>query len=193
VRALTLLVILCTATACAKPHAPEQVSMGGDRGWATLPPRNYVQTVEIRAAAGDPRIAVLGPERPWPGHPYNAQRLRSYRPIPGGPVTHELYVDSFYEENRTGGAVAWSRAQADDGTALTVVFIDRKRIECGVPNACPRRELLTVALSDALLRSRARSGLQVRIQGESGHAAVLAVGSDQITQQLAAVDRSAAQ
>ena len=168
--------------------------MGGERSLIPLPQREHDQTVEVTDSPFEPGIRVIGPERPWLGHPYNTQRLRSVKGKAYDVVVHQIYVESYYDEQRTGTSfVAWYRANTDTAEPLKVVAITRKRIACGERGACRRYEHFGITVPDALLRSRQGSGFQVKIYARSGHTAVLTVDADQITQQLAALDRLAAQ
>lgn len=171
-------------------YTPSQTAMGGSYGpHGSVAPRALAVTTEVRDSQFEREVVLLGPEFPWDGHPHNIQRIRSFKSKSSTVTGHQLYVESYYDEPRTGGVIAWYRAAADTGDALEFVAIEHKRIPPYCRVWCTHSEVFGITLPQALLTTRQRDGLQVKIYARDGRNAILRISVGQISQQLEAFAR----
>jgi hypothetical protein len=110
-----------------------------------------------------------------------AWRLRSWVDKKTLKATHQLYVDVVYK----GEWRMYETAADDSATAHEVLTIDRSVISCRY--GCTMSETVGVDLTNEFLRAH-RSGFAVKVSAHSGDSVILAVSSNQVELQLAAVD-----
>ncbi len=97
-------------------------------------------------------------------------------------VTHQLYVDIGYV-----GGLRWYGTAADDrANTLEVIRIGSNVGSCR--GGCSMSETVGITLDDALLRSRAQTGFQIKLSAQSGDSLIIDILPDQIAAQLNAVD-----
>ena len=119
---------------------------------------------------------------PWGGI-FRDWRLRSFVDKQTHAVSHQIYVDIHYDNEYQ----YFNSAAGDTARDLTVLAIDRS-------NTCPRitcthYETVGIAIDDATLRARAAQGLRVKLSARRGSELILVLSPEQISLQLAAVDR----
>lgn len=156
-------------------------AIGGSLGVTPIPaPRAAVQ---VEGSRFESSIKVLGIEGVQPGSRFNRFYLRSwiYR-NPAG-VSHELYVQDFYD----GDWKYWSRANSQDAEGLPFTSIARDVVGCGTITGCSFSESFEAAISDSVLRAH-RGGYGVKFYARSGAPLVITLSAEQIGAQLRAVD-----
>jgi hypothetical protein len=142
--------------------------------------------VQVTPQQGGKFIVLAGPKRrhtaPYLGvESTNFDLLRSFIDARSGVVTHQLYVQDSY-----GGSTRnWNAARLPTGQSLRFLPITVSEVTC--ENGCSYAEEFAAALPDPLLRSSPQ-GLSVVFTSRSGNEKTIAVPSELITMQLAAVD-----
>ena len=130
-------------------------------------------------------IKVIGPEEyenPFAGT-YRSWRIRTWIDKATGATQNQLYVEIHY----FGDWRFYQEAATDQAQQLNVVDIDRHVEDCH--GICTLDEVVGIDLDAALLRTRVSTGMQVKLSAKSGDSLILGITSQQISQQLAVIDR----
>jgi hypothetical protein len=140
--------------------------------------------VQVSADKFSKQVSFVGPAasvNPF-GGTIRLWRLRSWMDRDTKAVTHQLYVNVSYS-----GDWRWYYRAADDHADDLVT----EKIGSSVPSCvagCTLSETIGVELPDALLRSRASKGFQIKLSAKSGDALILDLTPAMIGSQLRAVD-----
>jgi hypothetical protein len=100
-----------------------------------------------------------------------------------GQVKHQLYVSDYYQ----GSWVFWSRANSQDAQPLEFVSISRDIIYCGSHVGCSYSEQLGATIPDTILKTH-QDGFSVKFYANTGKEMVTTLTSQQIRQQLKAIE-----
>jgi hypothetical protein len=132
-------------------------------------------------------ITILGPsdyENPF-GGTFRSWRIRSTVDKQTGAATSQLYVELHYYW-------AWrfyESAATDHAEPLQVTPIDRQVEDCS--GMCSYREVIGIALDEAMMRARVATGMQIKISAHSGDSIIITLSAEQIAAQLGALDQYA--
>jgi len=126
-------------------------------------------------------VGPIGAVNPF-GGTSRLWRIRSWLNKETKAVSHQLYVDIGYI-----GSWRWYGMAADDqANSLEVIRIGSNVGSCR--GGCSLSETVGIALDDALLRSRASTGFQIKLSAQSGASFIIDVSAGQIAAQLNAID-----
>src|SRR5215471_4621000 len=147
------------------------------------PPPQTAVKVEERPSEG---IATfLGIKQPYPGDASNTYFLRSVVEKTNGQVAHQLYVSNYYRSSE--GWRVWSRANGEDTQPLEFVSVHRGVLSCGADSGCALEEDFGAVIPDTMLRAY-QGGFSVKFSAETGQEMVIHLTSQQIQQQLKAIE-----
>jgi hypothetical protein len=119
-----------------------------------------------------------------PGETYRTWRIRSFVGKKTGRVTHQLYVQISY----AGEGWRFYEIAADDAaTPLAVTKIASSVEDCS-QGICTYSETVGVDLDDGVLKSRIGNTYDLKFSAKSGDSFILSVSSDQISQQMDAIE-----
>ncbi|MEI6986043.1 MAG: hypothetical protein WCK65_07945 [Rhodospirillaceae bacterium] len=178
--------------AVAPAAASPQDWLSGDRRPGDRRPGDW--RITRRDEPLDRRVVLVGevvPQQPTasPGClvPEASVRLGSLVDTSNALVRHELHVTEFMTST---GWHYWNTAQLANGAKLVFHGIDRKVGECSSLSiiGCRHNESFSVELPDSLLRDHADKGMTIETGSTDGHNGAIELLSDQLTDQLAAVD-----
>src|SRR5215468_3153052 len=152
-----------------------------------LPPSSPpLQTaVKVEENPSESFATFLGSKQPYPGDASNTYFLRSVVEKTGGQVAHQLYVANYYRSSE--GWIVWARANGEDAQPLEFVAIHRGVLACGADSGCALEEEFGAVIPDTMLRAYP-GGFAVKFYAETGKELVLHLTSQQIQQQLKAIE-----
>ena len=152
-----------------------------------LPPSSPpLQTaVKVEESPSESFTTFLGIKQPYPGDASNNYFLRSVVEKTSGQVAHQLYVANYYRSSE--GWIVWSRANGEDAQPLEFVSIHRGVISCGADVGCALEEDFGAVIPDPKLRAY-QGGFSVKFYAETGKELVIQLTSQQIQQQLKAIE-----
>lgn len=107
--------------------------------------------------------------------------LRSFADPQARTAQHQIYVEWFYPGHGT------TRYRAADDTARPLRTQQIFKDSCG--RDCGQTDTITIDIDEPTLRARAATGFEVKLSGNDGSAAILAITSQMIAAQLQAEDR----
>ena len=141
--------------------------------------------VKVEESPSESVTTFLGIKQPYPGDASNTYFLRSVVEKTNGQVAHQLYVANYYRSS--AGWIVWSRAHGEDAQPLEFVAIHRGVLACGADSGCALEEEFGAVIPDTMLRA-SQSGFSVKFYAETGQELVLHLTSQQIQQQLKAIE-----
>jgi hypothetical protein len=141
--------------------------------------------VKVEQSQSESFTTFLGIKQPYPGDASNTYFLRSVVEKTSGQVAHQLYVVNYYRSSE--GWIVWSRANGEDAQPLEFVAIHRGVLSCGADSGCALEEEFGAVIPDTMLRAY-QGGFSVKFSAEAGQEMVLHLTSQQIQQQLKAIE-----
>jgi hypothetical protein len=165
-------VLMVTLLGCAVHERPP----------ASPPPQTAVKVEESQSESV---ATFLGSKQPYPGDASNTYFLRSVVEKTSGQVAHQLYVVNYYRSSE--GWIVWSRANGEDAQPLEFVAIHRGVLSCGADSGCALEEEFGAVIPNTMLRAY-QGGFSVKFSAEAGQEMVLHLTSQQIQQQLKAIE-----
>jgi hypothetical protein len=141
--------------------------------------------VKVEESQSESIATFLGIKQPYPGDESNNYFLRSVVEKTSGQVAHQLYVANYYRSSK--GWILWSRADGEDAQPLEFVAIHHGVISCGTDIGCALEEDFGAVIPDPMLRAY-QGGLSVKFYAETGTEMVIHLTSQQIQQQLKAIE-----
>jgi hypothetical protein len=141
--------------------------------------------VKVEQSQSESFTTFLGIKQPYPGDASNNYFLRSVVEKTSGQVAHQLYVANYYRSSE--GWIVWSRANGEDAQPLEFVAIHRGVLSCGADIGCALEEDFGAVIPDTMLRAYP-GGFSVQFYAETGKELVIHLTSQQIQQQLKAID-----
>ena len=141
--------------------------------------------VKVEQSQSESLTTFLGIKQPYPGDASNNYFLRSVVEKTSGQVAHQLYVANYYRSSE--GWIVWSRANGEDAQPLEFVAIHRGVLSCGADTGCALEEDFGAVIPDTMLRAYP-GGFSVKFYAETGKELVIHLTSQQIQQQLKAIE-----
>jgi hypothetical protein len=141
--------------------------------------------VKVEESPSESFTTFLGIKQPYPGDASNNYFLRSVVEKTSGQVAHQLYVANYYRSSE--GWIVWSRANGEDAQPLEFVSIHRGVLSCGADSGCALEEEFGAVIPDTMLRAY-QGGFSVKFYAETGQDLVIHLTSQQIQQQLKAIE-----
>jgi hypothetical protein len=152
-----------------------------------LPPSSppLQEAVKVEESPSESVTTFLGLKQPYPGDASNNYFLRSVVEKTNGQVAHQLYVSNYYRSSE--GWIVWSRANGEGAQPLEFVAIHRGVLSCGADIGCALEEDFGAVIPDTMLRAYP-GGFTVKFYAETGQELVIHLTSQQIQQQLKAIE-----
>jgi hypothetical protein len=100
-------------------------------------------------------------------------------------IAHQLHVANYYRSSE--GWIVWSRANGEDAQPLEFVSIHRGVLSCGADSGCALEEEFGAVIPDTMLRAY-QGGFSVKFYADTGQDLVIHLTSQQIQQQLKAIE-----
>jgi hypothetical protein len=141
--------------------------------------------VKVEESQSESVATFLGIKQPYPGDASNTYFLRSVVEKTNGQVAHQLYVSNYYRSSE--GWRVWSRANGEDTQPLEFVSVHRGVLSCGADSGCALEEDFGAVIPDTMLRAY-QGGFSVKFSAETGQEMVIHLTSQQIQQQLKAIE-----
>jgi hypothetical protein len=139
--------------------------------------------VKVEDSQFEQSATFLGSEAKWKNDPSSSYFLRSWVDKTSGAVKHQLYVGDYYN----GSWIFWDRVNSQDAQPLEFVPITRRVVGCYSTIGCYYEETFGVSIPDAMLKAH-QDGFMVKFYAKTGNELILPVTSQQIRQQLKAID-----
>ena len=143
------------------------------------------EAVKVEQSQSESFTTFLGIKQPYPGDASNNYFLRSVVEKTSGQIAHQLYVANYYRSSE--GWIVWSRANGEDAQLLEFVAIHRGVLACGADSGCALEEEFGAVIPDTMLRA-SPGGFSVQFYAETGKELVIHLTSQQIQQQLKAIE-----
>ena len=141
--------------------------------------------VKVEESPSESFTTFLGIKQPYPGDASNTYFLRSVVEKTSSQVAHQLYVANYYRSAE--GWIVWSRANGEDAQPLEFVAIHRGVLSCGADSGCALEEEFGAVIPDTMLRA-SPGGFSVKFYADTGQELVIHLTSQQIQQQLKAIE-----
>jgi hypothetical protein len=140
-------------------------------------------SVQVENSQFESFVKFQGIEERYPGSEFNSYLLRSWVNKTNNQAKHQLYVSNYYN----GSWTVWVNANSQDAQPLEFVSISRDVIFCGADTGCSYSEQFGATIPDTMLKTH-QDGFSVKFYAKTGKEMVITLTSQQIRQQLKAIE-----